>query len=72
MSKRTILRLISLGMFLVAVIFVFCALSNPGLGRTIYIGDFAFDAHCWRICYGLYIILMDGLFITSFIIKEKK
>ena len=59
-------------MFVIAVIFVFCALGNPGLGRTIYIGDFAFDARCWRFCYALYIILMDGLFIASFITKEKK
>ena len=72
MSKRKILRLISLGMFVIAVIFVFCALGNPGLGRTIYIGNFAFDAHWWRICYALYAILMVGLLIVSFVIKEKK
>lgn len=59
-------------MFVIAVIFVFCALSNPGLGRTIYIGDFAFDARCWRICYALYAVLMVGFFIASFFVKDKK
>ena len=72
MSKRTILRLISLVMFIVAVIFIFCALSNPALGKTIYIGSFRFGAEQKHLFYALYVILMDGLFIASFITKEKK
>ena len=72
MSKRTILRLISLAMFIVAVIFIFCALSNPALGKTIYIGSFRFGAEQKHLFYALYVILMDGLFIASFITKEKK
>ena len=72
MGKRKILRLISLVMFLIAVVFVFCALSNPTLGRTIYIGNFRFGAEEWRICYALYALLMVGLFAASFFVKDKK
>ena len=44
MKTRKLLRRISLVMLVIAVVFVFCALSNPALGRTIYIGSFAFGA----------------------------
>ena len=51
MKIKTKLRLISLIMLIVAVVFVFCALSCPTLGKTIYIGNFAFGAEQWRVCY---------------------
>lgn len=72
MKTRTKLRLISLAMFVVAVIFVFCALACPTLGRTIYIGDFKFDAEQWRFCYKVYAVVMVALFGISFFVKEKK
>lgn len=72
MKTKTKLRLISLAMFVVAVVFVFCALSCPTLGRTIYIGDFAFGAKEWRLCYKIYAIVMVSLFGVSFFVKEKK
>ena len=72
MKTRTNLRLISLTMFVVAVIFVFCALACPTLGRTIYIGDFKFGAEQWRFCYKVYAIVMVMLFGSSFFVKEKK
>jgi len=72
MSTKVKLRICSLVMLIVAVIFVLCALSNPGLGRTIYIGGFKFGAEQWRICYAFYIVVMLGLFIASFLIKRKK
>ena len=72
MKTRTKLRLISLTMFVVAVIFVFCALSCPTLGRTIYIGDFKFGAEQWRFCYKVYAVVMVALFGISFFVKEKK
>ena len=72
MKTRTKLRLISLAMFVVAVIFVFCALACPTLGRTIYIGDFKFGAEQWRFCYKVYAIVMIALFGISFLVKEKK
>lgn len=72
MKTRTKLRLISLAMFVVAVIFVFCALACPTLGRTIYIGDFKFGAEQWRFCYKVYAVVMVALFGISFFVKEKK
>ena len=72
MSLKTKLRIISAAMFAIAVAFVLCALSNPGLGRTIYIGSFAFGARQWRFCYAVYVIVMISLFIASFFVKKKK
>ena len=72
MKTRTKLRLISLTMFVVAVIFVFCALACPTLGRTIYIGDFTFGAEQWRFCYKVYAVVMVALFGILFFVKEKK
>lgn len=70
MKKRKLFRLISLMMFIVAVVFVFCAISCPTLGRTIYIGSFRFGAEQWRFCYKIYAVVMVGLFGTSFLVKE--
>ena len=72
MSKRKILRLISLTMFIIAVIFVFIAISAPTLGKTIYIGSFKFDAECWRMCYKLYAVGMVTIFIASFLVNRDK
>lgn len=72
MKTKTKLRLASAAMLIVAVIFVFCALACPTLGRTIYIGDFAFGAEQWRFCYKIYAIVMIALFISSFFVKDKK
>ena len=72
MKKHRLLRWISLLMFVIAVVFVLCALSNPALGHTIYIGDFAFGAGQWRLCYAIYAIVMAGLFIASFFVDRKE
>lgn len=72
MKKKTKLRLITLVMLVAAIVFVFCALACPTLGRTIYIGDFAFGAAQWRTCYKLYVLVMAALFVSSFFVKEKK
>lgn len=72
MKTKTKLRLISLAMFIVAVVFVFCALACPTLGRTIYIGDFAFGAEQWRFCYKIYAAVVVVLFGAPFFVKEKK
>ena len=55
-----------------SVVFVFCALACPTLGRTIYIGDFEFGAEQWRFCYKVYAIVMVVMFGLSFFIKDKK
>ena len=49
MRKPMVLRIVSLGMFVVAIIFIACALANPALGSTIYIGEFASGAEVWRV-----------------------
>lgn len=68
--KRT-LRLISLAMLVIAVIWVMICLSCPTLGNTIYIGPFRFGAEQWRVCYLLYVIVMAALFVASFFVKKK-
>lgn len=70
MKKKKVLRLISLAMFIIAVIFVFCAISAPNLGQTIYIGSFKFGAEQWRVCYAIYVIIMLLLFVASFFMKK--
>ena len=70
MKLRKTLRRISLIMLAAAVIFVFCALSAPTLGRTIRIGSFVFGAEQWRFCYKVYAIVMVGLFVASFFVKK--
>lgn len=70
MKKHKLLRIISFVMFIVAVVFVLCAISCPTLGRTIYIGSFRFGAEQWRFCYKVYAVVMVGLFGTSFLVKE--
>ena len=72
MKTRRTFRLISLVMLIVAAVFIFCALSNPAFGKTIYIGSFVFGAEQWRFCYKVYAIVMVGLFVASFFVKEKK
>ncbi len=70
MKKKTLLRLISLVMLVIAVVFVFIAVSAPTLGSTIYIGSYAFGAEQWRTCYKIYALVMIALFAVSFFVKE--
>lgn len=71
MKIRKILRLISLVMLIVAVGFVFYALSHPELGEVIYIGKFVFGSEQWRFCYKAYVLVAIALFFSSFFIKDK-
>ena len=72
MNTRKVLRLIALAMLVVAVVFVLCALSNPALGSTIYIGQFEFGAKYWRLCYAAYVIVMISLLAASFFVGKKR
>ena len=72
MKTKTKLRLISLAMFVVAVVFVICALSNPALGQVFYIGSIKIGADIKRAFYAVYAIVMVVLFGASFFVKEKK
>ena len=71
MNNRKKLRLISFIMFVVAVIFVICALSCPTCGSTIYIGSFALKAEHYLMGYAIYVVLMIALFVASFFVKNK-
>ena len=72
MKTKIKLRMIGFAMLIAAIIFVLCALACPTLGRTIYIGNFAFGAEQWRFCYKVYVIVMIGMFGASFFLKEKR
>ena len=72
MSKRGKLRLISLLMFLIAVIFVICAMCCPTCGRVFYIGPFRIGSNVWRKFYAAYVIVMCSLFLASFFVKSGK
>ena len=71
-DRRKFLRLISLVMFVVAVIFVICAMSCPTCGSVFYIGPFRIGASVWRKFYAAYVIVMCGLFIGSFFVPKQK
>ena len=70
MKKSMALRTLSLGMFIVAIIFIACALANPVLGRTFYIGNIAIGAEVWRVFYAIYAIIMVILFVASFFVGK--
>ena len=70
MKKGMKLRIISLVMFVVAIIFIACALANPALGRTFYIGDLAIGAEVWKVFYAIYAIVMTVLFVISFFVGK--
>ena len=72
MKARRTLRLVSLVMLIVAVVFVFCALSNPALGKVFYIGSIKIGADIKRAFYAVYAIVMVALFGISFFVKDKK
>lgn len=72
MNARATMRVISLVMFIAAVVFVLFALSHPELGHTVYIGEYAFGAEQWRVCYAVYAVVMIALFAASFFVKKKK
>lgn len=72
MKKGRTLRLISLAMLIVAVVFVLWALSNPGMGKVFYIGGIKIGADVKRAFYAVYVIVMTALFGISFFVKGKK
>lgn len=71
MNRKVVLRLISLLMFVAAVVFVIIAVSCPTLGRVFYIGSFRVDGDVLHIVYNIYLIIMVLLFLLSFIGKKK-
>ena len=72
MSRKTKLRLASLILLLIALVFLFCAISCPTLGRVFYLGPFRIAAAQRRIFYGLYAGVTGGLFLLSFLVRERE
>lgn len=72
MKAGRTLRLISLAMLIVAVIFVLCALSNPGMGKVFYIGSIKIGADVKRAFYAVYVVIVIALFGISLFVKGKK
>ena len=72
MSKRKLLRLVSLLMLIAAVIFVICALCCPTCGRVVYIGGIKWGGEQWRACYASYVSIMLFLWLCSFFTQEQR
>ena len=66
------LRIASLVMFLIALVFVLCNLACPTLGDAIYIGSFRFGAAEARVCYLIYAAVTVLLFIASFFFRGNR
>ena len=66
MSSKKTLRVISLGMLVVAVIFLAIVLTHPEMGNTFYIGKFEVNSSHWEVFYILYAIIMVAFFVMSF------
>ena len=71
MSKK-ILRIISVVMFIIAVLFLSIALTHPEFGTVFYIGSLRIDAAIWRVFYLIYAVVMVALFVASFCVDKVK
>lgn len=70
MKSWRILRLAGVVMLAAAAIFVICALSDPTLGSTLYIGNFAIGAEVWRVFYIIYLLSAVVMLLASFVLKR--
>ena len=67
---KALLRIISILMFLVAVVFLGIALTHPELGTVFYIGNWRIGVEIWQTFYVIYVIVMLVLFLISCRIKK--
>lgn len=72
MKRKTKLRLAGLILLAVGVIFLFCAISCPTLGHVFHLGPFRIAAEQRRVFYRLYAAVIIGLFLLSFLVRERK
>ena len=70
MNARRTLRLISLIMLIVAVVYIFCALPNSTLGTEQPHTLLKIEINVWRVI--VYAVIMVSLFVASFFVKGKK
>ena len=72
MSRKAKLRLASLVLLLIALVFLFCVISCPTLGRVFHLGPFRIAAEQRQAFYRLYAAATGGLFLLSFLVRERK
>ncbi|MBQ8209424.1 MAG: hypothetical protein IJZ35_02435 [Clostridia bacterium] len=72
MKLKSVLRLVSLVMLIIAIVFLSYALTHPEFGTVFYIGSLEIGPAIWRTFYLIYAIVMVVLFAASFSTKEKK
>lgn len=70
--KRLILRVISLVMLIVAIVFLSIALTHPEFGSVFYIGNLRIGVEIWWAFYIIYAVVMVGLFVASFFVGRGK
>lgn len=70
--KKTVFRIISGIMLVVAAVFLVFALTHPEAGSVFYIGDLAIGSKIWRAFYVVYALVMVGLFTASFFVGKTK
>ena len=71
MSRKTKLRLASLILLLIALAFLFCAVSCPTLGHVFHVGPFRIAAEQRQVFYRLYAAVAAGLFLLSFLPQKR-
>ena len=58
-------------LLLIALVFLFCAVSCPTLGHVFHLGPFRIAAEQRQVFYRLYAAVTAGLFLLSFFIRER-
>lgn len=71
MSRKTKLRLASLILLLIALVFLFCAVSCPTLGHVFHFGPFRIAAEQRQVFYRLYAAVTVGFFLLSFLPQKR-
>ena len=72
MSRKTKLRLASLVLLIVALVFLFRTISCPTLGHVFHLGPFRIAAEQRQVFCRLYAAVTAGLFLLSFLPQKRK
>jgi hypothetical protein len=72
MKIKSILRVVSLVMLIIAIVFLSYVFTHPEVGTVFYIGTLKIGSSIWRAFYLVYAIVMVVLFSISFFVKGKK
>ena len=72
MKATKIMKLASLIMLVIAIVFLAYTLTHPESGTVFYIGSWAIGSEIWRAFYLFYTVVMIGLFAASIYIDKKQ